>query len=79
MITLGKQKGKFFGFRKCQLELVVLPSTAEDLDKTGNDDEKTKSKNPTSVVKHHLVIKLVIEFKVLNVTKSFLTKMMLHI
>ena len=35
-------------------EIVVSPGTAEDLNETGNDDEETKSKNSTSVVKHHL-------------------------
>ena len=36
------------------IEIVVSPGTAEDLNETGNDDEESKSKNSTSVVKHHL-------------------------
>ena len=46
------------------IQMVILPRTAEDLDEAGDDDEEAKSKNSASVIKHHLVIKMVVVFKV---------------
>ena len=46
------------------IQTVILPRTAEDLDEAGDDDEEAKSKNSTSVIKHHLVDNMVVVFKV---------------
>ena len=46
------------------IQMVILPRTAEDLNQAGDDDEEAKSKNSTSVIKHHLMIKMVTVFNV---------------
>ena len=49
------------------IKIFVSPRTAEDLNKTGNDDEKSKSKNPTSIVKHHLKERCKIRERTINI------------
>ena len=46
------------------IQMVVSPRTAEDLNEAGDDDEEAKSKNPTGVIKHHLMIKMATVLKV---------------
>ena len=46
-----------------KIQTVVSPGTAEDLNEAGDDDEKAKSKNPTRIIEHHLMIKMVMVFR----------------